>query len=191
MIRLQKFTSLAVKAISLLVILAVVCLAWPQPAPVQAATCSTTHTVVAGETLSSIALKYNTTVEAIATANDLKAPYTIFVGQKLCIPGTSSTPSTGSGSTSKAPNFTAKFNGNRVTVKTSNYPKNTNYQVTLQRTSELTRYKVGILNVKSNPAVSKSYQTPKELRGSRNITVCLKNNVNDKVQCNRYVLPKQ
>ncbi|HEB64962.1 MAG TPA: LysM domain-containing protein, partial [Chloroflexi bacterium] len=43
----------------------------------------TWHTVQAGETLASIARKYGTTWQAIAQANNLPAPYTIYVGQKL------------------------------------------------------------------------------------------------------------
>lgn len=39
--------------------------------------------VVAGDTLFSIAKKYNTTVEEIADTNNLKEPYTLSVGQKL------------------------------------------------------------------------------------------------------------
>ncbi len=69
----------------------------PPPSGAQPADTSgggTWHTVQAGETLSSIARKYGTTAQAIAQANNLTAPYTIYIGQKLKIPTTS-----GSGST--------------------------------------------------------------------------------------------
>lgn len=47
-----------------------------------------TYTVKSGDTLAKIAAKYSgVTYQAIATLNGLKAPYTIFVGQKLRIPG--------------------------------------------------------------------------------------------------------
>jgi LysM repeat protein len=39
-----------------------------------------------GETVYSIANRYGTTVDAIAAANDLSNPQTIYVGQKLKIP---------------------------------------------------------------------------------------------------------
>lgn len=45
------------------------------------------YTVKAGDTLSSIARRYGTTVDAIARANHLKNPNYIRVGQKLWIPG--------------------------------------------------------------------------------------------------------
>lgn len=44
------------------------------------------HTVGGGETLFRIALNYGTTVEAIAAANGIPYPYTIFPGQQLAIP---------------------------------------------------------------------------------------------------------
>ena len=46
---------------------------------------ATYHVVAKGETLSGIASKYKTTVAALATANGLKSPYTIFPGQRIKI----------------------------------------------------------------------------------------------------------
>ncbi len=46
-----------------------------------------THIVAPGETLFRIALRYGTTVEALATANNIADPTRIFVGQVLTIPG--------------------------------------------------------------------------------------------------------
>ncbi len=45
------------------------------------------HVVQRGETLFSIALRYGTTVEAIASANRIFNPDLIFIGQRLTIPG--------------------------------------------------------------------------------------------------------
>ncbi|MBM4465690.1 MAG: LysM peptidoglycan-binding domain-containing protein [Chloroflexi bacterium] len=45
-----------------------------------------THIVVAGDTLSGLARKYGTTVEAIMEANGLSDPGLIIVGQVLSIP---------------------------------------------------------------------------------------------------------
>ena len=50
---------------------------------------SCTYTVVAGDTLSSIALRYNTTVAALVAANGLSDPNAIRVGQTLIIPNCS------------------------------------------------------------------------------------------------------
>ena len=47
---------------------------------------SSSHTVRSGETLVQIALRYGTTVDAIARANGLQSPDHVFVGQELLVP---------------------------------------------------------------------------------------------------------
>jgi len=54
------------------------------PAPGSGAT--TVHIVQPGETLFRIALRYNTTVEAIAQANNISNPWYIYPGQQLTVP---------------------------------------------------------------------------------------------------------
>jgi len=56
------------------------------PPPPPACTSGQTHTVQFGENLYRISLKYGTTVQAIATANNISNPNVIFAGQVLCIP---------------------------------------------------------------------------------------------------------
>jgi LysM repeat protein len=53
---------------------------------VQEDTVSTVHIVVAGETLSGIARRYGTTVEALVNANNFLNPNRLRVGQQLIIP---------------------------------------------------------------------------------------------------------
>lgn len=62
---------------------------------------TTTYTVVKGDTLSEIAAKYGTTVQALASANNIADVNLIYVGQKLVIPSGSSG-SAGSSSTTSA-----------------------------------------------------------------------------------------
>lgn len=57
------------------------------------------HVVQRGENLFRIALKYNTTVEAIAAANGIRNPQLIYVGQKLTIPKGGTAPPPGGGRT--------------------------------------------------------------------------------------------
>jgi LysM repeat protein len=59
------------------------------PTPTLAPTAAPTkriHVVASGDTLSEIALKYNTTVEAIVKANNLESSHILRVGQTLIIP---------------------------------------------------------------------------------------------------------
>lgn len=48
-----------------------------------------TYTVKAGDTLTHIAQRYNTTVEAIVASNGIKNKNFIYIGQVLKIPGSS------------------------------------------------------------------------------------------------------
>lgn len=62
----------------------------PGPAaPSAPAAGGSTHTVAAGETLSTIARRYGTTIKAIASANGISDPNRIRVGQRLAIPASS------------------------------------------------------------------------------------------------------
>ena len=49
--------------------------------------CGNYHIVSAGETLSSIAFNYNSSVQELLRQNNLYNKDTIYVGQKLCVPG--------------------------------------------------------------------------------------------------------
>jgi LysM repeat protein len=62
------------------------------PEPVPPVTGPVVHIVQPGENLFRIALRYGTTVEAIAQANNIVNPWYIYVGQKLTIPGTGGAP---------------------------------------------------------------------------------------------------
>jgi LysM repeat protein len=78
----------------------------PTPTPTTPATSSATpgaptvHVVQRGENLFRIALRYGTTVEAIAAANGIRNTQLIYVGQKLTIPqGGGTLPQPGGGRT--------------------------------------------------------------------------------------------
>ena len=83
-----------------MICLAVCCLAMPMPCSTEAAPAATdpsTYVVGWGDTLSSIARRYGTTVTAISQANGLHNPNLIYVGQRLAIPGAVSAPTASSG----------------------------------------------------------------------------------------------
>lgn len=61
-----------------------------------------THTVVKGDTLSEIAVRYGTTVKKLVELNNIKDPDVIVVGQVLTISGTSSSTSNETSTTSRA-----------------------------------------------------------------------------------------
>src|SRR5690625_4585984 len=61
---------------------------------------ATTHTVSAGDPVWALARQYNTTVGAIISANDLGSNALIRIGQRLTIPGSSSSGGSSGGSSS-------------------------------------------------------------------------------------------
>ena len=61
-----------------------------QPAPAQPGGCAQTHTVVAGESLSGLAVRYGVTIQSLASANNTTVTSFVYIGQRLCIPGAGS-----------------------------------------------------------------------------------------------------
>jgi LysM repeat protein len=129
--------------------------------PAEAGACSANHTVVAGENLYRIGLKYGLPWASIATANNLANPNLIYVGQVLCIPAPGTPAPTATGPT-PAPSATATptrtptptatggtpvpttppfaiptitivaiVRNTSVTVQTANFPPNQSFNVTM------------------------------------------------------------
>ncbi len=67
-------------------------MAYAAPAPAVTVTCARYHNVVSGDTISALSVTYDISVAELAAANDLKEPYTLIIGQQLCIPGSATTP---------------------------------------------------------------------------------------------------
>lgn len=82
----------------------------PQPTATKSPTGETIHTVQSGERLFSIARLYNVNPYAIAQLNGITAPYLIYPGQKLKIPG-------GTVSATPVPNQTPVPGGRTYTVQ--------------------------------------------------------------------------
>jgi hypothetical protein len=172
---------------------------------VAAQSCSTQYKVQSGDTLSSIAVKYNTTVEAIAAANSLTSPYQIYVGQTLCIPAGASVSATGtvsssSSSTSNKPGVTITPNGFYVvTVKTTKMAKNTPYYVRLYSGNNRPvgqGIRLGTIRTDKNGDATKSFGIPVKfydknaLKWGKFATICLKNPWNDASNCQTlYMYP--
>lgn len=72
-----------------------------------ATTNATTHTVKAGDTLSSIATKYQTTVANLVKANGISNPNLIIVGQTLTVGGNTTSTSTTTSTTTQATTATS------------------------------------------------------------------------------------
>lgn len=177
------------RILSLLIVVAFFAVALSLTGTAQAQNCARSYTVESGDTLSSIAIEFNTTVAELARLNNLTEPYTIFVNQTLCVPGSSatSTPtsssSSGSRSTSGGANFSVIDNGKKVTLVVEDSPARGAYFVRIrERGVGTTVYKVGFLKTNKEGEAVRTYRVPDELIDT-DITVCLKDMNTDALYC--------
>ena len=191
-------TYLATRVISVLIVMALFAGALPQPvyaaSPLAAtATCAQNYTVVAGDTLSKVADTYNTTVAALAAANNLTSPYTLYVGQVLCIPGSSTSGSSGSTTKSTKPTIKLEVGATRITVTVANFTAKRMFYVRIgpDRPRPNDWYSIGRMKVSKAGSATKSFRIPKNLIPSKYLMVCLKNNVNDAVFCTKILNPNR
>lgn len=192
---LKKNQGLWMLALSITLVLAIV--AGGFPVRVQAAenqaTCASRYTVVSGDTLSAIADKYKVTWQELATANNLKDPYPLYVGQSLCIPAstTSSSSSTTSTASTTSSRFTITRDGNYLTIKVNNLPKNTVYYVKADDGKDrVFRWtKIGLVRMGKNTAVTTTLKLPRGIRDTEIFNICLKNGTSNAVYCGKFELP--
>ncbi len=116
----------------------------------------------------------------------MKEPYSIFVGQSLCIPAssTSSGTTTTTTTTSKA-GFTIERTGDTLVIKVTNLAKKSVFVVKAQKTRRGNHAWIKVGRVKTSKAGvgGATLKLPKTLRTADVLTVCLKNSVTDTIVC--------
>jgi LysM repeat protein len=149
--------------------------------------CDYIYNVRRGATLTSIAKAYGTSPNQIVYANDMDRPYTIYVGQKLCIPekdkkGLSKLASKYADAV--AVHFTAGRSGNNIIVYTYNYPK-TKVLIKGENAgaSGWKLVNIGSFNIaKVGNQHSLRFKLPTELQVA-NLLICLKSMNTGYLQC--------
>ena len=149
--------------------------------------CWWTYEVKRGDSLRSISNKYGINVGSIVDETELDPPYTIYVGQRLCIPkkNIKNAPSV---STSRrnafAVYFTAGRDGNDILVYTYNYPKTTVLvKGENNGNSSWKLVDIGRINISSSGnRKTVRLRLPTELR-VRNLLICLKDRKTGYLQC--------
>jgi LysM repeat protein len=185
------FKSLTSRLIALLLALAL--LAGAAPLPVHAAvqvTCASKYTVKSGDTLTSIAATYSVTVTELANANELKEPYTLYVGQVLCIPGSAATSSSSSSSSSKSPDMSFERKGNNLVIKITGFTKKSVFVVKAKDAFRAygTWYKMGRIKSDKAGVGSVTLKIPKALLDNSELLICLKNATTDAVKCEKFFI---
>lgn len=180
-----------------LLVLAVLGAFLPQSSALAAvdAACQDTYTVKSGDYLSKIAALYDgVSWLDIAEANDLKSPYVLTVGQKLCIPARAGSGSSGGSGTSTggSSRITVKKSSGKLTVTVSNLQSKATYFVKLDDADKRAYewFKVGVLRTGSDKAGDGTYTLPDELKKTTDFNVCLKNTANDDLFCNNAALSR-
>lgn len=179
------------KVLAFLLTLALIAGAFPQvavaaPAPSTTVTCVKYHNVESGDTLSAISVKYDVSIAELAAANNLQEPYTLFVGQRLCIPGSTTSTTTTTTTSSTKTGWTATREGNYLVITVTNFPKKANYYVKIKKgilAVNAPWVKIGIYRTKKNTDVTRYFRLPKNFTEPALFTVCLKNAKTDAVLC--------
>lgn len=175
--------------LSVILMLTLVVSALPQM-PAAAVTCKFKHTVEAGDTIHYLANLYSVTWEEIAKANDLLPPYTITVGQVLCIPGGSApAQSTKPANADKKPSLEVVPSLSHVYVSVENFQPKTSYFVRIFPRTEDVSYRIGVFTTNKDGDFADWFKIPGYVPRSANMGVCVKNAWTDAVSCVKYEEP--
>lgn len=145
--------------------------------PGLAATCQANYTVKRGDTLSRIGQKWGVGWREVASANNIKSPWTIYTGQTLCIPGSSTPAQPNNPKPAAIPTFTitAVVKDSSVTILTANFPANTRFDVRMGAfgTAGVNGALVTTIDSGKGGAFSGTYTIPAALQGSKRIAIRL------------------
>jgi LysM repeat protein len=176
------------------VVLAITLMAGSFPVLVNAAPlikneCAFNYQVRHDDTLGKIAKRNAVKAVDLVRANNIKKPYTIFVGQNLCIPNISKKGLQDIGAgfrNAKAAYFIVEWVNRGVRITIYNVPNRNSYYVRVANPSDTdsSSIKVGVLNIRKNGPAAHTYRLPKELQGSNNLQVCIKNVNTNTLMCN-------
>jgi LysM repeat protein len=151
------------------------------PQPVLAASpnavCDKTHVVQGGETIYKIAKTYSISVNRLAVTNNIEKPYTLTVGQSLCIPGRA----TGAALAV----WTATYSNNKVTITGSSFKKEYLFIVRVRENDTTAYYKLGQVKTSKAGELKESISVPKELQQATALNICLKDAFTDVLVCKR------
>jgi LysM repeat protein len=179
------------RLVLLSVILALVLLASALPqTSAGAVTCKFKHTVEAGDTIQYLANLYQVEWTEIAEANDLLPPYTITVGQVLCIPsGTEPAGTTNKKDDKNPPKLDIVPQMNHVYVSVENFAPKTSYYVRVFPRDANVSYRIGVFTTNKEGDFADWFKIPGYVPRSAKMGVCVKNVWTDAVSCVKYEDP--
>ena len=152
--------------------------------------CKFKYQVQAGDTLAYIGFLYTVSWLKIAEANDLTPPYTITVGQVLCIPEgkeptTDTTTTTTGDDTKKGPQLSAVPGVGSILVTVENFAAKTVYNVRVFPDNWSVSYKLGHFRTNKEGDFSDFFNLPSYVPVTPEMIVCVKNVWTDATSCVR------
>jgi LysM repeat protein len=168
--------------VSIALLVAFALLAASLPRPAQAAVdeaCSKVITVKEGDTIYNLSKKYETTVNKLARANNLEKPYTLTVGQTLCIP---KVPEPSSNYT-----WSAALKSGQVTISGEKFKQQYPFHIKVREDVDEPWYKLGKVTTTKKGELEKKYTLPKGISNAPVLYVCLKDGVTNYLDCKRVL----
>jgi hypothetical protein len=170
-----KFHQITMLFFSALLAVGLLAGAFPNSALAADADCQKTITVGAGQSIYRISREEGVSVNRIANANNLEAPYKLIAGQKLCIPKTPEPSS----------NFkwTPTYDGTQVTVDGTNFKKQYAFFVKARENDTSKFIKLGKAVSGKDGTMDFKKKVPASLMDLPKITVCLKDGHTNYLTC--------
>ena len=175
----KNFHQVPFMLMSALLVVGLLAGAFPNAAQAATTSCQATHTVKSGETLSQIARDFGVSLSRLAKANNLKSPYTLRVGQKLCIPVVAANSSNFS--------WTPTYNGTQIAIKGSGFKKLATFFVKAREKDKSAYEKLFTAVSDKNGNMSVKFRVPQDLRNKPALSICLKDNITNKLTCERVI----
>jgi hypothetical protein len=145
------------------------------PSSALAAACSQTYTVKKGEYLSLIAKRYGISWRALAEINNIKSPWVIYAGEKLCISEEGTITPTPQPGTIPTFSIVSVDRDKSVTIKTRDFPAKESFDVLMGPfgTKGIGGKLVETIDSGKGGSFTANFKIPASLRGSRQIAIRL------------------
>ncbi|HZD56211.1 MAG TPA: LysM domain-containing protein [Anaerolineales bacterium] len=149
-----------------------------RPNSALAAGCSQTYTVKQGEYLSLIAKRYGLSWRALAEINNIKSPWVIYTGQKLCISEEGTITPTPQPGTIPTFSIVSVEKDKSVTIRTRDFPAKDSFDVLMGPfgTKGINGRLVDTIDSGKGGSFTANFKIPAFLRGSRQIAIRLESN---------------
>jgi LysM repeat protein len=152
-------------------------------------TCESWYAVRSNDTLGIIASRFGIEPYQIVNSNDLKSPYTIYMGQKLCIPKAA----VHADKLKKLPKkylnqgaatFTVSWTPGGIIIKPLNFPVKSRLLIKADDLWDQSAQwiKAGVFTTKKGVKEYK-IRMPRELKDAHQLSICLKNLNTDLLMC--------